>query len=199
MVIDIKNFFPSVSSKDVQRVFKNFGFNTSVCVQLTGLCTLRDRLPQGAPTSPALANIVFTPVDLALSGLAERWECGYSRYADDIAFSSDNAFTREDIKEVSKILDEHEFQTNVKKTRIIGSGGRQILAGLVVNHDGLPPRYNRKKWRAIFHQAKNNPSKFVGQSLKLSGIAAFVNQYDSSLAKIYFQIAEDVLRLEKNE
>lgn len=196
MVIDIKDFFPSVTGKEVYKVFKSFGFPRKVSTLLTGLCTLDNRLPQGAPTSPVIANIVFNPIDLALQDSAKEWDCCYTRYADDIAFSGNEAFSRKDIKAVSDILKEWDFRINTKKTRIIGSGGRQILTGLVVNTSGLPMRDKRRRWRAMFHQATLDPSKYVGQSKSLKGIASFINGYDSKLATKYFGVANKVSELE---
>jgi len=196
MVLDIKNFFSSVEWKEVVKIFKSFGFPIKVCHLLAGLCTFESRLPQGAPTSPTLANLAFLPVDRALEDLAKGWDCIYTRYADDIAFSGDLPFSRKDMKEVSKILREWGFRINYKKSRIIGSGGRQILVGLVVNTSGLPPRYKRRRWRAIFHQAAHEPTKYLGQSSKLKGIAAFVNEYNSELSTDYFNIADKITELE---
>jgi retron-type reverse transcriptase len=192
MVIDIKDFFPSVSGKEVYKVFKSFGFPRKVLTLLTGLCTFDDRLPQGAPTSPAIANLVFNPADLALQDLAKGWDCYYTRYADDIAFSGNTSFTRKDVKQVSDILKECGFSINPRKTRIIGGGGCQILTGLVVNSSGLPPREKRRKWRATFHQASIEPAKYVSQSQSLKGIASFINEYNSELATKYMQIANKI-------
>ena len=178
------------------RLFKQLGFPALVSYRLSGLCTLDGRLPQGAPTSPALANLIFQPVDLRLSQLANDWQCAYTRYADDIAFSGNGSFDIDDIDEVANILDEYHFKVNKSKSRIVGSGGRQLLAGLVVNQAGLPPRYKRMRWRAIFHQAKMHPEQFAGRSDMLKGISAFVNAYDPSLAKSYFAISEEVYKLE---
>lgn len=196
MIIDIKDFFPTISYKEVYKIFKNFGYPKRVATLLTRLCIFDSRLPQGAPTSPTLANLVFTPVDLALQDLAERWECVYTRYADDIAFSGNIQFSHREKKEVRGILQEFGFNINHRKSRIIGSGGRQILAGLVVNSNGLPPRYKRRQWRATYHQASLEPNKYIGKSSHLKGIASFVNEYNKDLAKEYFNIAGKVAELE---
>jgi len=196
MVLDIKNFFPSVEWKEVVKIFKSFGFPIKASRLLAGLCTFESRLPQGAPTSPTLANLAFLPIDRALQDLAEEWDCIYTRYADDIAFSGDLPFHRKDMREVSKIVRQWGFHINHKKSRIIGSGGRQILAGLVVNTSGLPPHYKRRRWRAIYHQASLEPTKYLGQSSKLKGIAAFVNEYNNELATNYFNIADRIAELE---
>jgi len=102
MVIDIAGFFNSVNDRTVFDIFYRLGFPVKVSYSLTKLCTLRHRLPQGAPTSPMLANIAFQPVDAKLLELCNDWECQYSRYADDIAFSGNRVFSRRDIAIVAK-------------------------------------------------------------------------------------------------
>jgi len=199
MVIDIKDFFPSVKQRQVRRVFKELGFPVKVTTLLTNLCTLDGRLPQGAPTSPALANIVFSPVDNQLTNLAKEWECEYTRYADDLVFSGNVRFTNKHKLRAMKIIEEAGFRINARKTRIIGSGGRQIVAGLVANEKGLPPRSKRMEWRATFHQASLHPKRFEGEGLRLMGIAAFVNKYNSALSKQYKEIAQEVIKSESRK
>lgn len=196
IVIDIKDFFPSVERKRVKHIFKELGFPVKVTTRLTDLCTLDGRLPQGAPTSPALANITFLPVDVELINIAKEWECEYTRYADDLVFSGNIKFTNKHKLHIKKVIEEAGFHINTKKTRIIGSGGRQIVAGLVANEKGLPPRFKRMEWRAIFHQAALNPEKFKGNGLRLMGIAAFVNHYNSTLSTKYKEIAREVSKFE---
>ena len=181
MVVDIEDFFPSVNQKQIYRLFKGFGFPYNVAYLLTGLCIFQRRLPQGAPTSPALANIAFSPADQAFENLASEWACVYTRYADDLAFSGGRVFSHEDMETVQETLGKAGFKINQTKSRIIGSGGRQIVAGLVVNQSGLPPRRQRKRWRAMFHQASMNPDAFVGRASSLRGTAAFVNEYNQML------------------
>jgi retron-type reverse transcriptase len=193
MVIDIKDFFPSIKKKSVKRVFKELGFPNKVSERLTGICAFDGRLPQGAPTSPALANIIFSPIDLELINIAKEWDCKYTRYADDIVFSGNMKFTIKEEKRVTSLIEEYRFKINKKKSRIIGSGGRQIVAGLVVNQKGLPPRNKRMEWRATFHQASLNPEKYKDDGLKLMGIASFINRYNSDLAAKYTQIAQKVI------
>lgn len=198
MVLDIKDFFPSIKQKQIRHIFKELGFPVKVTNRLTGLCTLEGRLPQGAPTSPALANIIFSPFDIEIINVAKEWDCEYTRYADDLIFSGNMKFTKKDMLRIVKLIEEAGFHINAKKSRIIGSGGRQIVAGLVVNEKGLPPRNKRMKWRATFHQASLNPEKYRGDGLKLMGIAAFVNRYDPTLSKKYKQVARNAIKLDSN-
>ncbi len=196
MVIDIRDFFPSIGQRQVKKVFKDLGFPVRVTVMLTRLCTFQGRLPQGAPTSPALANIVFSRIDQQLMQLALEWGCNYTRYADDLVFSGNIMFTRYHTLQGTTLIRQAGFATNPRKTRIIGGGGRQMVAGLVANKEGLPPRITRMRWRATFHQASLHPAAFQGQGLRLMGIAAFVNRYDRLLGQRYKSIARCVHQLD---
>jgi RNA-directed DNA polymerase len=198
MVLDIKDFFPSIKQKQIKHVFKELGFPLGVTILLSNLCTLDGRLPQGAPTSPALANITFSPIDNHLINLSKEWECEYTRYADDLIFSRNIRFTSKHKLRAIKIIEEAGFRSNPKKTRIIGSGGRQIVAGLVANEKGLPTRPKRMQWRAMFHQASLAPKKFRGEGLRLMGIAAFVNKYNPTLSKQYKETARKVIKFESH-
>jgi hypothetical protein len=93
-------------------------------------------LPQGAPTSPALANLCAFRLDLRLAGLARSVGATYTRYADDLAFSGDNNLARMADRltvRVAAIAIEEGFSVNLRKTRVMRSGARQHLAGVVVN------------------------------------------------------------------
>lgn len=162
--MDIHDFFPSFIGPRVQAMFRTAGYPETVADLLGGLCTnpapgrlwnlpqiqesgpgqfndIRDlyrrpHLPQGAPTSPALANLCFYRADVRLNGLAQSAGAAYTRYADDLAFSGDHAFEQRVerfSKHVAAILLEEGFAVNHHKTRIMRQGVRQYLAGTVVN------------------------------------------------------------------
>ena len=192
MVVDIEEFFPSTRHESVVKAFASFRFPPDVCRQLANLCCIQKRLPQGAPTSPALSNVVFAPVDEILNNQAAEWKCRYTRYADDLAFSGGRRFTSEDISRVKEVLSSFGYRANDKKTRIVGPGGRKLVAGLVVNSRPLPPRTRRRLWRAIFHRASKHPKEFADRIAYLSGVAAFVNQYSNRLANEYRSIVESI-------
>jgi hypothetical protein len=104
----------------------------------------RNVLPQGAPTSPILTNIVCQRLDHLLTGVARRFGCKYTRYADDITFSSlHNIYQKESdfIKELNRIINEQGFQIKASKTRLQKSEYRQEVTGLVVNE-----KVNVKRW-----------------------------------------------------
>jgi RNA-directed DNA polymerase len=161
--MDLTDFFPSISGARIQTVFRTMGYPESVADLLGGICTnaaprdvwikpafdtdviqLRDartlytrpHLPQGAPTSPALANLCAYRVDCRLAGLAKSAGAEYTRYADDLAFSGGEAFERcvkRFATHVAAILHEEGFSVHHRKTRIMRQGVRQHLAGLVAN------------------------------------------------------------------
>jgi RNA-directed DNA polymerase len=150
--MDLSEFFPSISRARIQAMFRTAGYPESVAGLLGGICTNtaprdiatgeawqwygRPHLPQGAPTSPALANICAWRMDRRLSSLAEACGAVYTRYADDLAFSGDENFERcveRFAAQAAAILQEEGFRVNHDKTRIMRQSVRQHLAGLVAN------------------------------------------------------------------
>lgn len=91
--LDLENFFPSISADRAYHIFKSIGYPPSVAALLTSLCTVDGKLPQGAPTSPKLANLVCLPLDARLLGFVGKRGIVYTRYADDLTFSASNART----------------------------------------------------------------------------------------------------------
>jgi hypothetical protein len=112
-------------------------------------------LPQGAPTSPALANLCGFRLDRRLAGLAAAIGLRYTRYADDLAFSGDLslAATRTFVATITDIASDEGFRINARKTRIRGRGDRQSLAGLVVNAAPAVARDEYDALRALLHNA----------------------------------------------
>jgi RNA-directed DNA polymerase len=144
--MDLQDFFPNITGARIQTVFRTMGYPESVADLLGGICTnavpgygdlyKRPHLPQGAPTSPALANVCAYRVDCRLTGLARSAGAEYTRYADDLAFSGDEDFERRVERfstHVAAILEEEGFTIQHRKTRIMRQGVRQYLAGLVAN------------------------------------------------------------------
>lgn len=152
--IDLQDYFPTFTGARVQALFRTAGYPEAVADLLGGICTnaaprslfpnaseprdlyQRPHLPQGAPSSPALANICTYRVDCRLTGLAQASGAIYTRYADDLAFSGGDNFARSARRfsvHAAAILMEEGFSVNHHKTRIMRQGVRQHLAGLVVN------------------------------------------------------------------
>jgi RNA-directed DNA polymerase len=158
---DLRDFFPSVRASRVHALFRTIGYPDEVARLLTGLCTscvpaevwdqrpepqaadmalgnrLRARhLPQGAPTSPALANLCAFRLDVRLQGLAESLQATYTRYADDLAFSGGDLLARAARRfqvAVAVIAAEEGFHLHFQKSRFMRRGLCQQLAGIVVN------------------------------------------------------------------
>ena len=172
---DLIDFFPSVSSARVFRIFRTLGYPTAVANLLMGLCTTtipadvwdarpgaRDgsdflarqrlvsrHLPQGAPTSPALANLAAHRLDSRLAGLAKAAGAAYTRYADDITFSGGNDLARSRKRletHIAVIAHEEGFALNHRKTRMMRAGVRQQVTGLVVN---VRPNITRSEFDRI--------------------------------------------------
>lgn len=153
--IDIKDFFPSIKFVSVYNVFKFAGYTEKVARQLADLCTYHWKLPQGAPTSPMLANLVALDLDKKISQYCKRANFGYSRYADDITISGsyDLAIHKETIV---RIINGAGFEVNNQKVRMVSKGSRQKVTGLVVNHKISIGRTKKKTIRAIVHNILMN-------------------------------------------
>ena len=149
--IDLKDFFPSIHQA---RIWKRlqlppFNFNQPVANLIAGLCCMKDSrededgimksvfvLPQGAPTSPVITNMICDKLDFYLSRLAKRFNLCYTRYADDITFSSMHYVYGKDGKfmlELERIIKGQGFTINDSKTRIQRKGDRQEVTGIIVN------------------------------------------------------------------
>src|SRR5262249_22763854 len=136
--MDIPDFFTATRADRVQRYFEHIGWNREAATLLVRLCTYQGGLPQGAPTSPMLSNIVNYHLDSRLAAL-EKSKCPeYSRYADDITFS----FTRADNSDVQRVIratklilrDEGYGLHTRRKMHLRRHHQRQLVCGLVVNH-----------------------------------------------------------------
>ena len=188
VLADLEAFFASVTAQRVYGIFRTAGYAEAVAHVLTGLCTTalstagwarippgRDseahwrlgrrlavpHLPQGAPTSPALANLAAWSLDLRLSGLARSWKVDYTRYADDLVFSgpSFRAGQIALLTTVGDIVTEEGFALNVAKTRSRSRAQRQQVLGIVVNERPAIARPTVDELRAILHNcATHGPS-----------------------------------------
>lgn len=152
--IDLKDFFPSIEAPRIiaRLEVKPFCFPWKVAKTIAAICTMRVQeegtepeekkyryvLPQGSPASPILTNLMCEKLDFLLSGLAKRFGLNYTRYADDITFSSlHNVYQKgsDFRKELERIISEQGFTINPKKTRLNIVGFRQEVTGLTVSHD----------------------------------------------------------------
>ena len=202
--MDLRDFFPSISGARVQAFFRTAGYPDAVADLLGGICTnaaprgmwrklgkglappaiaeaqalyAGRHLPQGAPTSPALANLCAWRVDCRLSGLAEAAGANYTRYADDLAFSGDRDFERcaeRFAARAAAILMEEGFAVHHRKTRVMRQGVRQYLAGLVTNEHINVVRADFDTLKAIL----TNCVRHGAESQNRDGRAAFRQHLD---------------------
>lgn len=130
--MDIHDFFGSIRSPRVRQTFKKIGYPENVSKVLGALCCLHRHLPQGAPTSPALSNIVGYEMDRKLSALAAEYGLTYTRYADDLTFSGDVFPKEQIIPQVKRIIRDEKFEPNHKKTHFMNQSSRKIITGVSV-------------------------------------------------------------------
>lgn len=179
VVIDLKDFFLSVPMSRVHGLFRCLGYPWAVARLLTGLCSTSTppgvfeqlpsthglsrgtrslfqipHLPQGAPTSPAIANLCSLRMDYRLAGLARHLNARYTRYADDLAFSGDDDFAKRVdsvLGCIARVVKDEGFIPNGHKTRVMRRGQRQYLTGLIVNQHVNVPRTQFDALKAILH------------------------------------------------
>lgn len=144
--IDIKDFFPSISQKQVyEALVKNLGEN-ELNLKLAKLCTFKRHLPQGAPTSPALSNIVFKDIDDEITNFCKKKLVVYSRYADDLVFSCDTKITLVEIYSfVNSLLRTNSFNINKIKTKYFSGKGRMVITGININEGRLSVKQEIKR------------------------------------------------------
>jgi len=200
--MDLRDFFPSIPRPRVQAIFRTMGYPEAVADRLGGICTnatprdawpreaveeravyARAHVPQGAPTSPALANLCAYRLDCRVSGLANAAGARYTRYADDLAFSGGEEFERGVDRfstHAAVIASEEGFDVHHRKTRVMRRGVRQHLAGLVVNERLNVRRADVERLEAILTNcvrhgaASQNREAHVNFRLHLEGRVSFV-------------------------
>lgn len=144
--LDLKDFFPSVNPERVRKIFIFFGFGEECANLLTKVTTWRYQLPQGAPTSTALANLAVVSLDLRLLHLASLHGFAYTRYIDDLTLSGGERLL--DFRNlVRRIVESEGFATKPEKTLTMIEGQRQIVTRLVVNSKINMSREWRKELR----------------------------------------------------
>jgi len=203
--VDLKNFFPTVGYPRVKGLFASLGYSEEVATLLGLLCTEPDveelvldgqryfvalserHLPQGAPTSPAITNLLCRRLDRRLQKMADELGFVYTRYADDLTFSAkseDVGQAAEVLRRLRNIVAHEGFVVHPEKTRVLRRGRRQEVTGVVVNHKPGVPRDVLHRFRAtLFQIEKDGPSgkrwgacKDVLASIR--GFASYVRMVD---------------------
>jgi len=165
---DIQNFFPSTRAKRVNQYFRRIGWNRPAARLLSRLCTWEDALPQGAPTSPRLSNLVNYRLDARLAAMAAKLNAVYTRYADDmtISFAKDDEDPAEQSNRihymqrfVCRAVEEQGYLLHFRKKLSIRRRHQcQMVTGLVVNERVNLPRKVRRWLRAVEHRSQSQRS-----------------------------------------
>jgi len=206
---DVKDFFPSVTLPRVKGVFRKAGYREQIATLLALLCTESPReiveadgktwyiamgprcLPQGAPTSPGITNVLCLRLDRRLTGLADNVGWRYTRYADDVTFSLPNKHkgaprTGALIGGIKRIVADEGFQVHPTKTRLARPGGRQKVTGLITNGPGTPrvPREIRRRIRAAVYNLEKGKPLPEGETLdSIEGYAAYIHMTQPELGR----------------
>lgn len=229
---DIVSFFESITEKSVYRVFRRYNYPALLSFEMARICTaLKAKppvnwggapasiryptipgysnnklgtLPQGAPTSPMLANLVSYNLDRRLKRIADAHSCHYSRYADDITFSTDSSISRGKVSTiiamVNSVLREYGHTMNKAKTTIAPPGARKFYLGMNICGDvpQLRKSFKRKLKQHLFFCEKGSvgPEKHsehlgfvsvIGFKNHLRGLINYACQVDSDFGKLCMQ------------
>ncbi|MEZ6029316.1 MAG: reverse transcriptase family protein [Hyphomonadaceae bacterium] len=217
--MDVQNFFEAIPERSVFEMFEGLGYSRLVAFQLARICTRlpetgnrpaqtpsmphpqrpEGHLPQGAPTSPMLANLAVRKMDATLETLATGRGWVYTRYADDLAFSTKLPVDRKTVadlaRDVAKVLLEQGLTSNEQKTSIIPPGARKIVLGLLVDRD--EPRLSREfrnnlethlyaltkaSIGPLKHQTTRGFASSIGMERHIKGLLAFAHMVDPAYA-----------------
>ena len=200
--MDIKNFFPSLGYKLLLRYLVKNGFSPAAAKTVTALCTFDGHLPQGAVTSPHLANLLLYEFDLEIRRYVRRFAV-YTRYADDLTFSG-NLNEKEIADIIRKCRAELKMlnlKLNPKKTHVSRRGARQQITGLVVNEKLHAPRELRRDLRQEMYYLnkfwETEHQKITEERLdSLLGKINFVWNIDRDNAE-FFEYRRQLLEIKK--
>ena len=192
--LDIKDFFPSVTREMIEPIISDFALREPKAIErLLDICVNDNGLPQGAPTSPILSNLLMRDFDVAAYRFADLMSASYTRYADDLTFSleeDDPAAARKIVGAVRSMLAEQGFELNEKpkKLNILRGHQAQQVCGITLN-SGKPTisKKQRRKIRAARHAIENGRSA----SMSLGSVEGW-ESYISYFGKLQIQNTAEV-------
>lgn len=199
--LDIKSFYDCLTNWMVFQLFMENGYNESVAMMLTGLCCLNGSLPQGAPTSAALSNLLMKKFDEIVGKYCKEQEIRYTRYADDMTFSGDFDEVQV-IRFIRKNLKSMGLKLNKTKTRVRKQGQQQEVTGIVVNYKTQVPKTVRKEIRKNMYYIQKygleshlnyigtERKNYIGHLMGQISYALFINPKDREM-KRYKHILEE--------
>jgi hypothetical protein len=193
--MDLKEFFPSLRFSHVFQVFRGFGYSRPVAGVLTCLCTdyfeNKHFAPQGAPTSPTIGNLYASHLDARLNGLWTKNGFSYSRYADDITFSSKDPTIKPGklIHATYEIIKNEKLQPNYKKTKVFRKGNQLKVTGVIVNDKLNIDREWIRKLRAEVHhlttKGPTNDEETIHLRNQVMGKISYLNMINPDKAQKY--------------
>jgi len=196
--MDLKDFFPSISYRRVKGVFMALGYSEQLATIFGLICTepqtdevrldgqlyhvtkQERHLPQGAPTSPAITNILCWGLDRRLEGMVKALGWTYTRYADDLTFSKKGSDAR-DVNRIlwqaRQIVENEGFTLHPDKIKVMHKGSRQEVTGVVVNEKPNVSRAKLKQFRAVLHRIETQGAGAAafGKGQILESIQGFAN------------------------
>lgn len=187
--LDLMDFFGTIHFGRVCGYFeknKDFKMPHEVAVVMAQLCCYQGKLPQGAPTSPIISNLICEAMDVRILQIAKKYHLDYTRYADDLTFSTNDKKFIDNyesfLHEIEKGLNHAGFQINAKKTRLQFRDSRQSVTGLIVNKRISVAKEFYKDTRSMAHSLyKTGEFQINGESgtlAQLDGRFAFIHQLD---------------------
>ena len=195
--MDITNFFGTITEQQMYTLFCNIGYNSKVAGILANLCTYNNYLPQGAVTSPYIANLVCYHMDARINGYCSRKDIVYTRYADDLTFSSDNRMLLNKIEKFIKyIVTDEGFTINDKKTRYLSNDVKKTVTGITINDDSIhvDKKFKRNLRAQIYCSIK---LKNYQNNSQILGKIAYVNSIEKGFRdKIIRYITNLITRTE---
>lgn len=187
--VDFRDFFNNIHFGRIEGFFqkkKYFGFSREAAIVIAQLTCYHGSLPQGAPTSPVLSNLICQIMDRRILELASKYRVHYSRYADDLTFSTNWAnFGNESknfLSELTVVIGQSGFQINESKTRLQYKDSRQEVTELIVNDKvGVPKRFvknTRAMANTLYKTGQFEINGKQGSINQLEGRFTFINQID---------------------
>lgn len=189
--LDIENFFPSISIAQVTSVFRAAGYSARVASMLARLCTCMGALPQGAPSSPKLANLVCYRMDRRLAEFAARRGFVYTRYADDMSFSATAPGQLAKARPfIAYIVHDCGFRLNTRKTRLVDGRRALIVTGLIVGPDKVGVgRQRLRELRARIHHVHKGSDMDIDS---IQGWLDFVSDVDPDRYKVLVRYVDSL-------
>ena len=218
--VDLKDFFPTITYRRIKGMFVKFGYSEAVATILALVCSEPEiepveidgaayhvakgdrRLPQGAPTSPAITNIICRGLDARMAAAAKDLGFTYTRYADDITFSASGnvaANVGKALRRIAYVIENEGFSLHPDKTRVLRRARRQEVTGLVVNKKLSVSRSALRRFRAtLFQIERDGPAgKHWGHGndviASIEGFANFVAMVDAEKGQAFQQQVRGII------